>query len=377
MSRDRYKAAALIICLSVSLLAVSCASGDATQNTILDISPDSTVDEQILSDMASSIATEESAGESQSEPSFEQESSEAAGAEVTVSFIGDLTLTQDINVRNSACFDSVVGSDLDYCFKNCKAIFEKDDLTLANLENAVTDRKSHATKQFCFGMKPDNLEMLTRASIEAVNIANNHTKDYLLEGLEDTRKNLEAHNIVWSDQNYGAVYEVNGVKIGMFGLSNNGNTSQGYSLIDQLKEKKCDIIIASCHWGVEATYEATGDQKALGRALIDHGADIVVGSHPHRLQPIEYYNGHYIIYSLSNFCFGGNNRLSDPDSVIIQCKFIMDEKGDNCVDYRLKVIPYAQTSTRPGNDFCPKPYDWGSDDYYRCLKRLEWSTEDE
>ncbi|MBP5654522.1 MAG: CapA family protein [Clostridiales bacterium] len=377
MSRVGCKAAALIISLSVSVLAVSCAGGVDTQNTTLDISPDSTVDEQVLSDMAASIATETSSGTAEETDVTADPEASGTGPEVTVSFIGDLTLTQDINVRNSACFDSVVGNDLDYCFKNCKAVFEKDDMTLANLENAVTTRQSHASKQFVFGMKPANLEMLKRASIECVNIANNHTKDYLLEGLEDTRKNLDEYGIVWSDQNSVSTYEVNGILIGMFGLSNSGTASQGYGLIDQLKQKGCDIIIASCHWGIEAKYEASGDQKALGRALIDHGADIVIGHHPHRLQPIEYYNGHYIVYSLSNFCFGGNNKLSDPDSVIIQCKFIMDEKGDNCVDYRLKVIPYAQTSTRPGNDFCPKPYDWGSEDYYRCLKRLEWSTEDE
>ena len=377
MSRVWCKAAALIVCISISVLAVSCAGNDVTQDTAPEETSEASVNVDELSEAAGSMATEENGTIPSDENIPDNNKTEAAGAEITVSFVGDLTLTQDVNVRNSVCFDAVVGSDQDYCFQNCKEIFENDDLTLANLENAVTDRKSHATKQFVFAMKPDNLEMLTRAGIEAVNIANNHTKDYLLEGLEDTRKNLDAHNIVWSDQNYVSTYEVKGVKIGMFGLSNNGNTSQGYGLIDQLKEKGCDIIIASCHWGVEARYEETADQRNLGRALIDHGADIVVGSHPHRLQPIEYYNGKYIVYSLSNFCFGGNNRLSDPDSVIIQCKFIMDETGGNCVDYRLKVIPYAQTSTRPGNDFCPKPYEWGSEDYYRCLKRLEWSTEDE
>ena len=377
MSRVWYKAAALIVCMSMSMLAVSCASNDVTQDTTSEESSEAPVNVDELSEAAGSMATEENSTAPSSDETQDNAKNEAAGAEVTVSFIGDLTLTQDVNVRNSICFDAVVGSDLDYCFQNCKEVFEKDDLTLANLENAVTDRKTHATKQFVFAMKPDNLEMLTRASIEDVIIANNHTKDYLLEGLEDTRKNLDEHGIIWSDQNYVATYEVKGVKIGMFGLSNNGNTSQGFGLIDQLKEKECDIIIATCHWGVEARYEETADQRNLGRALIDHGADIVVGGHPHRLQPIEYYNGKYIIYSLSNFCFGGNNKLSDPDSVIIQCKFIMDETGGNCVDYKLKVIPYAQTSTRPGNDFCPKPYEWGSEDYYRCLKRLEWSSEDE
>ena len=111
--------------------------------------------------------------------------------------------------------------------------------------------------------------------------------------------------------------------------------------------------------------------------LIDYGADIVIGTHPHRLQPIEEYNGKYICYSLSNFCFGGNNILSDPDSCIIQCTFIMDSEGQSCVDYKLSVIPYSQTSTRPGNDFCPAPYEWGTEEYYRVLSKLGWSNEDE
>ena len=105
--------------------------------------------------------------------------------------------------------------------------------------------------------------------------------------------------------------------------------------------------------------------------------DIVVGTHPHRLQPIENYNGKYILYSISNFCFGGNTGLSDPDSAIIQCEFLMDENNEAVESYTLNVIPYCQTSTRPGNDYCPVPYEWGTDDYYRVLERLNWSQEDE
>ena len=88
-------------------------------------------------------------------------------------------------------------------------------------------------------------------------------------------------------------------------------------------------------------------QKKIAHELIDYGVDIVVGTHPHRLQPIEKYKDHYIFYSLSNFCFGGNYSLKDPDSVIIQCDFIMDADGSKCVDYRLRVYPYSQTTTRP------------------------------
>ena len=297
---------------------------------------------------------------------------------ITVSFVGDVTLTEDFRANSSVGFNAVVGDDYDYCFQNCKDTFLADDLTLINLECAVTDRTSYAQKEFVFGMKPEALEMLTNAGIEAVNIANNHTKDFKQEGLQDTMDNLDEYGIIWSNADNVAIYETpEGVKIGMFGLGNSATLDQGKACIDELKEMGANIIIASCHWGVEKMYTPTNDQINMAYGLIDYGADIVIGHHPHRLQPIEEYNGKYICYSLSNFCFGGNNILSDPDSCIIQCTFIMDSEGQNCVDYKLSVIPYSMTTTRPGNDFCPVPYEWGTEEYYRVLGKLGWSGEDE
>ncbi|MBR2993530.1 MAG: CapA family protein [Clostridiales bacterium] len=296
---------------------------------------------------------------------------------VTVSFAGDCTLTQDYRASVNK-FDATVGDDMEYCFKNCMDLFQNDDMTLVNLENPVTDRTSHKNNQYIFRMKPENLEMLTVAGIESVNIANNHTMDFLQEGLEDTRKNLDDHNIIWSDDKNGAIFTTSrGIKIGMVGLGNDTSASQVYKIIDKLREDGAAIVIASCHFGQEGVYEPTDRQKKVAHELIDYGVDIVVGTHPHRLQPIEKYNGHYIFYSLSNFCFGGNYSLSDPDSVIIQCDFIMDGSGTKCVDYRLRIYPYSQTSTRPGNDFCPKPYAWESEEYFRVMSRLNWAQGDE
>ena len=116
---------------------------------------------------------------------------------------------------------------------------------------------------------------------------------------------------------------------------------------------------------------------SMVNAVKDGQIDIVIGTHPHRLQPIEYYNGHYIAYSLSNFVFGGNTSLGDPDTCILQCEFVMDETNTYVESYNINVIPYRQTTKYPGNDYCPMPYDWSSDDYYRVLDRLDWSQEDE
>lgn len=297
---------------------------------------------------------------------------------VTVTFTGDCTLTQDYRSGNRK-FDATVDGDMEYCFQNCSEIFKNDDMTLINLENPVTTVTGHKDNQYIFRMDPDNLEMLTLAGIEAVNIANNHTMDFWENGLQETRDNLDDYGIIWSDDQYGATFTTDkGYVIGMVGLGNDTNASDVSGIIAGLREKGASIIIASCHFGAEGTYEPTDRQKKIAHSLIDdYGVDIVVGTHPHRLQPIEKYNGHYIFYSLSNFCFGGNYSLTDPDSVIIQCEFLMDASGSECVDYRLKVIPYCQTSTRPGNDFCPAPYEWESEDYFRVMKRLEWAQGDE
>lgn len=297
---------------------------------------------------------------------------------VTVSFAGDCTLTQDYRSSNKK-FDSTVDGDMEYCFQYCAELFKSDDLTLVNLENPVTDRTGHKNNQYIFRMDPENLEMLTLNGIEAVNIANNHTMDFWEDGLQDTRDNLDEYGILWSDDHFGATFTAsNGIVIGMVGLGNDTDAASVAGIIQDLRDDGAAIIIASCHFGAEGTYEPTDRQKKIAHALIDdYGVDIVVGTHPHRLQPIEKYNGHYIFYSLSNFCFGGNYSLTDPDSVIIQCDFIMDEDGSECVDYRLRVFPYCQTSTWPGNDFCPAPYEWESEDYFRVMERLEWAQGDE
>lgn len=299
---------------------------------------------------------------------------------IVVSFLGDCTLAEaKAWDGSSAGFDAVINGDYTYCFKNCAELLNSDDMTLANFEGAITNATSYKVKEFVFGSPYEYTEMLTYAGIDAVNLANNHSGDYFEQGLTDTQTAMESIGVVWSNQHSYGIYEVRGVKIGMCGIDmvDGDYAGTAYPLIDSLKEAGCNIIIVSAHWGIEKDYTPRDSQVVAAHDLIDYGADIVIGTHPHRLQPIEKYNDKYILYSISNFCFGGNTGLSDPDTAIIQCEFIMDETNTYCVDYRLNVIPYSQTSTRPGNDYCPEPYEWGSEDYYRVLNRLNWAQEDE
>lgn len=299
---------------------------------------------------------------------------------INCSFIGDCTLAEALAWNGDKYgFDAVVNGDYEYCFKNAAPYLSQDDMTLANFEGTLTDSTSHLTKEFVFGSPAEYATMLNYASIECVNLSNNHSYDYLQEGLDDTRENLEAYGVLWSDKTHYAIYEVRGIKIGMCGVDNvsGDSISEIYPLIDQMRnEEGCNIIIVSCHWGIERYYEPTTDQVSTAHSLIDYGVDLVVGTHPHRLQPIEEYNGKYILYSLSNFCFGGNTGLSDPDSCIVQVEFVMDSTNTYVEEYNINVIPFSQTSFT-SNDYCPKPYEWASDDYYRVLKKLNWIKEDE
>lgn len=322
-----------------------------------------------------------------SEPSVASETTEETTASETdaadteplsvkVTFVGDCTLCSD--ARHGSHFNSVVKKNWEYPFKNCRTIFSNDDLTLANCEMAVTSRTKYVKKKFVFAMKPEGTKYFTKNSIEAVNLANNHTLDFGQAGLKDTRNNLTKAGVLWSDGSHSTIFTAkNGVKIGMCGYSSGGSIKTTYKLIKTLKSKGCQIVIVSCHWGIEGDYKQSKNQTKYGHALIDHGADIVVGTHPHRLQPIEVYKGKYILYSLGNFCFGGNTNPSDPDSVIIQCTFVLDETGKKAVDYRLNVIPFSLRSTKRGNDYCPKPYNFESKEYDRVMARLNWAQGDE
>ena len=314
--------------------------------------------------------------ETTSEETVAEDAATPTPKSVKVTFAGDCTLCSDARTYNH--FDGVVKKRWDYPFKNCKKIFSNDDLTLVNCEMAITNSKKHAKKAFVFAMKPEGTKYFTHASIEAVNLANNHTLDFGTSGLKDTRRNLTKAGILWSDtSNYSIFTAKNGVKIGMCGYTSTGGLSKTYKLIKALRNKGCQIVIVSCHWGIEATYKQTKSQVNRGHALINHGADIVVGTHPHRLQPIEVYKGKYILYSIGNFCFGGNSNPSDPDSVIIQCTFVMDETGKKVADYRLNVVPYSLRSSKRGNDYCPKPYTFESKAYDRVMARLNWAQGDE
>ena len=144
--------------------------------------------------------------------------------------------------------------------------------------------------------------------------------------------------------------------------------------IESLKEEGAQIIIASFHWGVERSNVPDETQVELAHSAIDHGADLVLGHHPHVLQGIETYKGKNIIYSLANFCFGGNSSPSDMDSMIFQQTFTLED-GELTEDNVTNVIPVKVSSSweQGINDYQPVPAEGDTGD--AIVSRIEEYTQ--
>lgn len=281
---------------------------------------------------------------------------------VKLSFAGDFTLGNYAGQAYSGSFDQVYESnnqDSNYFLKNVKAVFENDDLTIVNLEGPLTSASKHLDKQFAFKGSKDYADILTAGSVEAVSLANNHSEDYYQQGMDDTKAVLDEKQIGYFGYETSLVKEIKGIKIGFLGyrsMSLSMNSEEGRktikNAIDDLKNNQgANAVVVYYHWGIERQYYANDDQRELAKYTIDCGGDLVVGSHPHVLQGIEEYNGKPIVYSLGNFCFGGNRNPSDTDSMIysITMNFTDGVYSGNTYE----IIPCAITSTQGKNDYQP------------------------
>ena len=297
---------------------------------------------------------------------------------VTVSVAGDCTLGTDEYFNYSTSFNAMYESvaDPSWFFENVYDIFSEDDLTIVNMEGTLTESTSRADKEYAFKGSAEYAQVLVEGGVEAASLANNHSHDYGEESYTDTIENLEAAGIATFGYDSIDYEEVNGVTVALIGTY---ELALGIGIEDEMVEniqtaedEGADIIIVYIHWGSEREYVPDETQIELGHAAIDAGADLVVGSHPHVIQGYEEYNGHYIVYSLGNFCFGGNSNPSDKDCMIIQQTFVITDDGEVEVG-ELTVIPCSVSSTSSSNNYQPTPAE--GDEAESILEKIEESCE--
>jgi len=208
-------------------------------------------------------------------------------------------------------------------FYNIKDVFQNYDIIFGNLETVLSNRGFQVQKRVPLQANPDKIIYLKNAGFDIVNLANNHITDYGEPGLLDTISILKQKDIKFigaganiKDALKPVIFERNELKIGFLGFTSVGAIAKEKSsgcaplnkeliikCISELR-KKVDILIISLHWGIEYVFYPSPQQQKLARTLIDNGADLIIGHHPHVIQGIEEYQDKLIIYSLGNCNFG-------------------------------------------------------------------------
>ena len=324
----------------------------------------------------------ETTPETETVPTEPTETQEAVPTETTqpvpteerfrLTFVGDCTLgCSPTNYHAEVGFVKTVGEDYAYPFRNVISWFEGDDATFANLEGPLTDEGGPAVKKHTFRGPESYVNILTENSVEFVSLANNHTLDYGQTGYDNTLKTLNAAGVPYVERDASCLITLDsGLKVGVYGVVYYAFDLQDMEQeIHALREQGAEVVIVAAHWGTEGGYKPTSQQQTVGRAAIEAGADIVWGTHPHVLQPIEEYNGGIIYYSLGNFSFGGNTSPRDLDSALVSQEVIRSPEGQIRLG-ECTVIPVCVSSVETGNNFQPTPYEEGTRPYERVLEKL-------
>lgn len=282
--------------------------------------------------------------------------------EITISFAGDCSLGNHHKQEYAYSFNQEYENQTPaYFLQNVKEIFAADDMTLVNFEGVLTDRtKCDVSKAYNIKGDPEYVNILSQGNVECVSLANNHALDYGVEGRADTVEALEEAGIAYGYEENIGLYETKGIKAGFVAYTATGNVipkglkervEQG---LQQLEEAGADLKIVCLHWGVETNHFPEAVQTTFAHEVIDMGADLLIGHHPHVLQGIEEYNGKYIVYSLGNFCFGANRSPKDKDTIIFQERFtFLDGVLQPTAD--CNIIPCKISSTDERNNYQPTP----------------------
>ena len=279
---------------------------------------------------------------------------------IKFTFAGDCMLASykgQVGAGNFA--DTALKGNWEYFLDGVDEYFEDDDFTVVNLENVLTDdnslkpvAKDH-NPAYWFKGPTANTQILTSQSVEIANLANNHFGDYGTKGRSDTIKACEDAGLLWGNNDKTVYVEKNGIKVALIfhGLWYEG---QEQTIINRINEasKQSDLQIVYFHGGKEGTHTPEKWKMRAVHRIVDAGADLVIGNHPHVLQPYEIYNGVGIVYSMGNFCYGGSKKPENR-TIIYKFNVTFDNETGNLISKSAKIIPcYVYTGT--SNNWQPK-----------------------
>lgn len=283
------------------------------------------------SSQPTSMAEKTTPGPLPRQPSPVAAAPQAAPACARIAAVGDIML------GGSAA--AYMQDGFDYAFAATKSYLQNADITIGNLETALTEQDNDwVDKQYRFRNPPALAHALAKAGFDLVSLANNHSMDFGPDGLADTLSALDKAGVKVHGAGFSMaearkpvlVTLANGLTIAFLAYSNTfpeqfwateeaPGTAFGrkeHVIEDVTKAKaQADRVVVSFHWGREKMQELRGYQPLLAHAAIDAGASLVLGHHPHILQGIERYNDGLVLYSLGNFAFGSFSRAATTSAL--------------------------------------------------------------
>jgi cell wall-associated NlpC family hydrolase len=205
-------------------------------------------------------------------------------------------------------------------FEGIASLIRQASFAAANLECTISNLGG-ATNRYAFRAPGQSAQLLRRAGFDAMGLANNHALDFGTVALHDSaarllREEIEPVGVETPtrkacDASFFSVSD--GKKIALLAISAFGHGSEIATASHRAELKiaignarsRADLIVCLVHWGIENSERITDEQRELARWLIDRGVDLVVGAHPHCVQPLDFYHGRPIAYSLGNLVFDG------------------------------------------------------------------------
>ncbi|MFF4811150.1 CapA family protein [Micromonospora chersina] len=268
----------------------------------------------------------------------------SASAEVRLAFAGDVHFTG----RTLGLLD-----DPETAFGPIASTLRDADLTLVNLETAVTDRGTPEPKTYHFRAPKTAFAALRAAGVDAASIANNHILDYGRQGLSDT---LDAatearYPVFGAGRDADAAYApwvttVRGLRIAVLGMSQVHDLAGSWRATDtrsgvamafdparaaaavRSARERADLVVVFMHWGIEGNSCPTGEMKTFARRLSEAGADIVVGAHAHTLLADGWLGRTYVHYGLGNFLWYATSHSTDSGvlKLVVRGRTVVDSE---------------------------------------------------
>ncbi|MBP8591093.1 CapA family protein [Candidatus Shapirobacteria bacterium] len=229
---------------------------------------------------------------------------------VKIIFAGDLMFDRNIRLQAKK------SGGYDFFFTNLAPLFKGADLAVANLEGPITNFSSKSVgtlpgspNNFIFTFPPEVMETLKKNNFYLLNLGNNHILNFGLEGLAQTKNYLKAAGLNYfgntgDDEERYFIWQKDNLKIGF--VNYNQFAPSGFALAKEDVARvrpQADLVILYAHWEEEYQQQPSKIIEEQAHELVEAGVDLIIGSHPHVIQPAEFYQGKKIYYSLGNFLF--------------------------------------------------------------------------